>query len=121
MIRLPRQHDHDGDGWPTNPLSIRALGLASTHKGLRQRQRRTGTVQVKRERQETILARSELLSWRNPAERDQELGKMVGKGNTVRLISAEGFEFVIDYEAACVSNTIKNMLSSKGEMHTGSW
>ena len=39
---------------------------------------------------------------------------MVGKGNTVRLISAEGFEFVIDYEAACVSNTIKNMLSSKG-------
>ena len=36
------------------------------------------------------------------------------KDNTVRLISAEGFEFVIDYEAACVSNTIKNMLSSQG-------
>ena len=36
------------------------------------------------------------------------------KESTVRLISAEGFEFVIDYEAACVSNTIKNMLSSQG-------
>ena len=38
------------------------------------------------------------------------------KDNTVRLISAEGFEFVIDYEAACVSNTIKNMLSSQGKV-----
>jgi len=38
----------------------------------------------------------------------------MSKENTVRLISAEGFEFVIDYEAACVSNTIKNMLSSQG-------
>ena len=37
-----------------------------------------------------------------------------GPAATVRLISAEGFEFIIDYEAACVSNTIKNMLSSKG-------
>ena len=34
---------------------------------------------------------------------------------TVKLISAEGFEFIIDYEAACISNTIKNMLSSEGE------
>lgn len=38
----------------------------------------------------------------------------MSKDNTVRLISAEGFKFVIDYEAACVSNTIKNMLSSQG-------
>ena len=38
----------------------------------------------------------------------------MNKDSTVRLISAEGFEFVIDYEAACVSNTIKNMLSSQG-------
>ena len=38
------------------------------------------------------------------------------EGRTVRLISAEGFEFVVDYEAACVSNTIKNMLSSKGAL-----
>mmetsp|Transcript_16701 Transcript_16701/g.28187 ORF Transcript_16701/g.28187 Transcript_16701/m.28187 type:complete len:101 (+) Transcript_16701:166-468(+) len=34
---------------------------------------------------------------------------------TVKLISQEGFEFVIDYKAACVSNTIKNMLSSQGQ------
>lgn len=35
--------------------------------------------------------------------------------DTVKLISAEGFEFIVDYPAACVSNTIKNMLSSSGE------
>eukprot|EP00899_Mesostigma_viride_P012262 jgi/Mesvir1/21036/Mv08084-RA.1 len=34
--------------------------------------------------------------------------------NTVKLISREGFEFVIDRKAAMVSNTIKNMLSSQG-------
>ena len=34
--------------------------------------------------------------------------------DTVKLISAEGFEFIVDYQAACVSNTIKNMLSSSG-------
>ena len=34
--------------------------------------------------------------------------------STVKLISAEGFEFIIDYKAACVSNTIRNMLSSQG-------
>lgn len=33
---------------------------------------------------------------------------------TVKLISAEGFEFIVDYKAACVSATIKNMLSSQG-------
>eukprot|EP00877_Chromochloris_zofingiensis_P005291 jgi/Chrzof1/14763/Cz09g15090.t1 len=33
---------------------------------------------------------------------------------TVKLVSAEGFEFIIDYKAACVSNTIRNMLSSQG-------
>ena len=32
----------------------------------------------------------------------------------VKLVSAEGFEFVVDQEAASVSNTIKNMLSSGG-------
>ncbi|KIY98982.1 hypothetical protein MNEG_8977, partial [Monoraphidium neglectum] len=35
--------------------------------------------------------------------------------DTVKLVSAEGFEFIIDYKAACVSNTIRNMLSSQGE------
>lgn len=34
--------------------------------------------------------------------------------DTVKLISAEGFEFIVDYQAACVSTTIKNMLSSSG-------
>lgn len=34
--------------------------------------------------------------------------------STVKLVSAEGFEFIIDYKAACVSNTIRNMLSSQG-------
>mmetsp|Transcript_19179 Transcript_19179/g.33030 ORF Transcript_19179/g.33030 Transcript_19179/m.33030 type:complete len:102 (+) Transcript_19179:120-425(+) len=33
---------------------------------------------------------------------------------TVKLVSAEGWEFIIDYKAACVSNTIRNMLSSQG-------
>jgi hypothetical protein len=32
----------------------------------------------------------------------------------VRLISSDGFEFVVDHEAACVSNTIKHMLASEG-------
>jgi transcription elongation factor B subunit 1 len=34
--------------------------------------------------------------------------------STVKLVSAEGFEFIVDYRAACVSNTIRNMLSSQG-------
>lgn len=34
---------------------------------------------------------------------------------TVKLVSAEGFEFLCEWDAACVSNTIKNMLSSQGE------
>ncbi len=33
---------------------------------------------------------------------------------TVKLVSAEGYEFIVDYKAACVSNTIRNMLSSQG-------
>jgi transcription elongation factor B subunit 1 len=33
---------------------------------------------------------------------------------TVKLISADGFEFILDHKAACVSNTIRNMLSSSG-------
>jgi hypothetical protein len=34
---------------------------------------------------------------------------------SVKLVSAEGFEFIIDHKAACVSNTIKQMLSSEGD------
>lgn len=33
---------------------------------------------------------------------------------TVKLTSADGFEFIISREAACVSNTIKSMLDSQG-------
>ena len=33
---------------------------------------------------------------------------------TVKLISSEGFEFIIDYKAACISNTIKSVLSMEG-------
>lgn len=32
----------------------------------------------------------------------------------VKLISSEGFEFIVDYRAACVSKTISNMLSADG-------
>lgn len=39
----------------------------------------------------------------------------ITKADTVKLISAEGFEFVIHKEAAMISNTLKNMLSSSGE------
>lgn len=36
------------------------------------------------------------------------------KEDMVKLISAEGFEFVIDKDAAMVSQTIYNMLTSPG-------
>ncbi|CAA0807602.1 BTB/POZ domain-containing protein [Striga hermonthica] len=36
------------------------------------------------------------------------------KGETVKLISAEGFEFIVDKRAAMVSQTIRNMLTSPG-------
>ncbi|XP_022883198.1 elongin-C-like isoform X1 [Olea europaea var. sylvestris] len=36
------------------------------------------------------------------------------KEDMVKLISAEGFEFVIDKKAAMVSQTIRNMLTSPG-------
>jgi transcription elongation factor B subunit 1 len=42
------------------------------------------------------------------------------KEDTVKLISAEGFEFVIDRKAALVSNTLKNMLTSSGKWERGS-
>jgi hypothetical protein len=35
---------------------------------------------------------------------------------SVKLISKGGYEFVVDYKAACVSNTLKSTLSSDG-MH----
>ncbi|KAI4369504.1 hypothetical protein MLD38_017939 [Melastoma candidum] len=36
------------------------------------------------------------------------------KEDTVKLISSEGFEFVVDKKAAMVSQTIRNMLTSPG-------
>lgn len=36
------------------------------------------------------------------------------KEETVKLISSDGFEFVVDKEAAMVSQTIRNMLTSPG-------
>ncbi|XP_024399973.1 uncharacterized protein [Physcomitrium patens] len=36
------------------------------------------------------------------------------KNETVKLVSAEGFEFIIDRKAAVISNTLRNMLSSAG-------
>lgn len=36
------------------------------------------------------------------------------KEDTIKLVSAEGFEFVIDRKAAIISNTLKSMLSSSG-------
>lgn len=32
----------------------------------------------------------------------------------VKLVSSDGFEFVVDYEAACVSKTLNHMLSAEG-------
>jgi len=37
----------------------------------------------------------------------------------IRLISSDGFEFIVDYEAACISNVIKASLSSAGKGHLG--
>jgi transcription elongation factor B subunit 1 len=34
--------------------------------------------------------------------------------DTVKLISSDGFEFIVDKEAAMVSQTIRNMLTSPG-------
>ena len=38
----------------------------------------------------------------------------IQKSDMVKLISAEGFEFVIHREAAMVSTTLRSMLSSAG-------
>lgn len=48
----------------------------------------------------------------------KQLRKMK-KEDTVKLISSEGFEFVIDKRAAMVSQTIRNMLTSPGNSIQG--
>lgn len=40
----------------------------------------------------------------------------MSQSDTVKLISADGFEFIISREAAYVSNTIKSMLDEQGEV-----
>ncbi|KAG0585395.1 hypothetical protein M758_2G007700 [Ceratodon purpureus] len=52
---------------------------------------------------------------------EEEVGKKMEEGDkflykpqSVKLVSAEGFEFVIDRKAAIISNTLRNMLSSSG-------
>ncbi|KAI9085290.1 hypothetical protein K1719_032813 [Acacia pycnantha] len=51
--------------------------------------------------------------------RRKESGKMK-KEDTVKLISAEGFELVVDKEATMVSQTIHNMLTSLGYVEVSS-
>jgi hypothetical protein len=48
-----------------------------------------------------------------PAPREPE-DEEEDNGGVVKLISAEGFEFVVDKKAAVVSNTLRNMLTSPG-------
>ncbi|RLM69245.1 hypothetical protein C2845_PM17G15350 [Panicum miliaceum] len=48
-----------------------------------------------------------------PAPREPE-HEEEDTGGVVKLISAEGFEFVVDKKAAMVSNTLRNMLTSPG-------
>jgi transcription elongation factor B subunit 1 len=48
---------------------------------------------------------------KNEGRRLEEGEKMLYKSGTVKLVSAEGFEFIIDRKAAIVSDTPRNMLS----------
>ncbi len=41
------------------------------------------------------------------------------QSETVKLISAEGFEFIVERKYAMVSGTIKNILSSPGRAMKG--
>lgn len=54
-----------------------------------------------------MLGKGEAPAPREPEEEEDT-------GGFVKLISAEGFEFVVDKKAAMVSNTIRNMLTSPG-------
>ncbi|KAL6653831.1 hypothetical protein ACP70R_008755 [Stipagrostis hirtigluma subsp. patula] len=49
-----------------------------------------------------------------PAQTMEEEAAEEETAGVVKLISAEGFEFVVDKKAAMVSNTLRNMLTSPG-------
>eukprot|EP01023_Acetabularia_acetabulum_P013215 TRINITY_DN1631_c0_g1_i2.p5 TRINITY_DN1631_c0_g1~~TRINITY_DN1631_c0_g1_i2.p5 ORF type:complete len:119 (-),score=4.49 TRINITY_DN1631_c0_g1_i2:1165-1521(-) len=49
-----------------------------------------------------------------PSMIPQAVELMDNRKEFVSLVSSDGFRFVVDYKAACVSNTIKGMLSSEG-------
>jgi transcription elongation factor B subunit 1 len=55
-----------------------------------------------------MLGKGEAPSPREPEEEEEDTR------GVVKLISAEGFVFVIDKKAAMVSNTLRNMLTSPG-------
>uniref|UniRef100_K4AGQ1 Elongin-C n=1 Tax=Setaria italica TaxID=4555 RepID=K4AGQ1_SETIT len=55
-----------------------------------------------------MMGKGEAPAPREPEEEEEDTG------GVVKLISAEGFEFVVDKKAAMVSNTLRNMLTSPG-------
>jgi hypothetical protein len=59
-----------------------------------------------------MVGKGEAAAQRMEEEHEEE-GEMSG---VVKLISAEGFEFVIDKKAAMVSKTLRNMLTSPGTL-----
>ena len=75
-------------------------------------------------RRETFRSRLDPRAESSPlpsrAEKAREREKEMASAHPpVRLISSDGFEFVVDHEAACVSNTIKHMLASEGKRERG--
>ena len=57
-----------------------------------------------------------ICKWAHVADSKLRLcGQVAEMATTVKLISSDGFEFVVERKAACVSNTIKQMLSADGE------
>jgi hypothetical protein len=48
-------------------------------------------------------------------QRMEEGEKFLYKPQNVKLVSAEGFEFVVDRKAAIISNMLRNMLSASGK------
>ncbi|KAF0896952.1 hypothetical protein E2562_030798 [Oryza meyeriana var. granulata] len=60
-----------------------------------------------------MLGKGETPGHQNPPQHKDDDDDDAPHG-VVKLISAEGFEFVVDKKAAMVSNTLRNMLTSPG-------